>query len=116
VTHGVPSARELADALRRFLALEVMPATDGRLSFLARVASNVAAQLERELALGPGLAAAHGARLAALGARDDQALVLAIRSGALDERPAEVVAALRASTADRLRIANPRHLEPADRN
>jgi Domain of unknown function (DUF6285) len=114
--HGVPSARELAAALRVFLAAEVMPATEGRMSFMARVASNVAAQIERELELGPELARAHAARLAALGVADDAALAAAIRAGALDTRLPELIGALRASTTDRLRIANPRHLDPADRS
>jgi uncharacterized protein DUF6285 len=114
--HGVPSAGELAAALRAFLADEVMPATEGRMSFMARVASNVAAQIERELELGPELTRAHAARLTALGVADDGALAAAIRSGALDARLPELIAALRASTTDRLRIANPRHLEPADRS
>jgi hypothetical protein len=114
--HGVPSARELAAALGEFLSEEVMPATEGRMSFMARVASNVAAQIERELELGPALARAHAARLAALGTADDAALADAIRSGRLDARTADVIIALRASTTDRLRIANPRHLEPADRS
>lgn len=114
--HGVPSAGELAASLRVFLATEVMPATEGRMSFMARVASNVAAQIERELVLGPELARAHAGRLTTLGAADDAALAAAIRSGALDERLPELIAALRASTTDRLRIANPRHLEPADRS
>jgi hypothetical protein len=114
--HGVPSARELAAALREFLAHEVMPATDGRLSFMARVASNVAAQLERELELAPELALAHAMRLETFGVPDDAALARAIRSGELDARTPDLIAALRASTTGRLRIANPRHLDPADRS
>lgn len=115
--HGVPSSRELAAALRAFLADEVMPATaDRRLNFLVRVASNVAAQLERDLEFGDDLRAAHAQRLAALGVRDDTALALAIRAGDLDDRTDQLIAVLRASTADRLRIANPRHLVPADRS
>jgi hypothetical protein len=114
--HGVPSARELAAALREFLASEVMPATEGRTSFMARVACNVAAQIERELELGPRLAGEHRARLAALGVGDDAALADAIRAGDLDDRLEQVIAVLRATTADRLRIANPRHLVEADRS
>jgi hypothetical protein len=116
MTHGVPSAAELAAALRAFLADEVMPATEGRMSFMARVASNVAGQIERELELGPAFARAHAARLAALGVADDAALAQALRAGELDDRTDQVIAVLRASTADRLRIANPRHLAAADRS
>ncbi len=50
---GRPTARELLDAVRGYLTDDVMPGTDGRLSFHARVASNVVAIVERELAYGP---------------------------------------------------------------
>ena len=112
--HGVPTAGELAQAVREFLEGEVMPAADGRLRFLARVAANVMAQLERELALGPEHTRAHAQRLAALGLDDDAALVRAIRDGTLDERMDEVVVATRASVVEKLRVANPRYLGPDD--
>lgn len=48
--YGRPTARELLAAVREFLSDEVMPATEGRLSFHARVAANVVAIVERELA------------------------------------------------------------------
>ena len=41
--------------------------------------------VERELAFGPALAAAHAARLAALGYADDAALAAAVRAGDLDD-------------------------------
>ena len=47
--HGIPSTAELVGAVREFLGREVVPATAGRLSFHARVAANVLAQIEREL-------------------------------------------------------------------
>ena len=113
--HGVPDSGELLAAVRGFLEHDVMPAGDARQKFLARVAMNVVAQVERELALGPEHARAHAERLAQLGFADDAALADAIRSGALDERTSEVVAALRPSAVEKLRIANPRWLLPADR-
>ena len=112
--HGVPSARELAAAVEEFLREEAVPATSGRLSFLARVAANVVAMLERELELGPAYAAAHAARLEALGVRDDAELCEAIRKGRLDDRIDEVVALARADAIEKLRIANPRWLRPED--
>lgn len=113
--HGVPTTGELVAAVREFLEQEVVPGDDARVGYLARVAANVLAQCERELALGPGHAAAHAARLAALGVADDAALVAAIRAGALDDRAGDVLAAVRADAVDKLQIGNPRHLLPEDR-
>jgi aminoglycoside phosphotransferase (APT) family kinase protein len=48
--HGRPTARELLDAVRGFLTEDVMPQTTGQLSFHARVAANMLAIVERELA------------------------------------------------------------------
>ena len=48
--HGRPTARELLDAVRGFLTDDVIPNTTGRVSFHARVAANVVAIVERELA------------------------------------------------------------------
>jgi aminoglycoside phosphotransferase (APT) family kinase protein len=48
--HGRPTARELLDAVRGFLTDDVVPNTTGRVSFHARVAANVVAIVERELA------------------------------------------------------------------
>jgi aminoglycoside phosphotransferase (APT) family kinase protein len=48
--NGRPTARELLDAVRGYLLDDVVPATTGRVSFHARVAANVIAIVERELA------------------------------------------------------------------
>ena len=110
--HDIPSAAELLEAVREFLESEVLPATEGRVRFHARVAANVVAMVARELALGPGLAAAHDARLRALGVESDAELAGAIRTGALDDRADEVRAAVRAAVADKLAVANPGYLRP----
>jgi len=47
---GRPTAREILDAVRGYLTEDVMPGTTGRLSFHARVAANMLAIVERELA------------------------------------------------------------------
>jgi hypothetical protein len=112
--YGVPTAAELAQAVREFLEDEVMPATEARLRFLARVAANAVAQIERELVLGPGLERAHAAQLARLGVRDDAELCEAIRAGSLDDRMDEVLTAVREGVVDKLRVANPRYLLPKD--
>ena len=82
--HGRPTARELLEAVREFLTNDVMPRTDGRLSFHARVAANVVSIVERELAMGD----AQRARFT--GATDWASLAAAVR--------------------DRLAVANPKHL------
>lgn len=111
--HDIPSAAGLLDAVREFLESDVLPATEGRVRFHARVAANVVAMVARELALGPDLAAAHKARLEALGVDNDAELAAAIRSGALDARAEEVRAAVRATVVDKLRVANPGYLTSA---
>lgn len=111
---GIPSAAELVAAVREFLRADVMESTTGAVRFNARVAANVLAIVERELALAEPSAAAHHARLAALGVGDDAELAAAIRAGRFDDRLPEVVAALRDSTRERLAIDNPRHLTADD--
>lgn len=113
--HGVPTAAELAAALRDFLREEVVPGTEGRLSYMARVAGNVAAALERELQRGPEHERAAAARLAPHGLADEAALAAAIRAGEFDDRLAEAVALARAGVVEKLRISNPRYLADADR-
>ena len=78
--NGRPTARELLDAVRGFLLDDVVPGTTGRISFHARVAANVIAIVERELA-----------QDTCAPAGDDWAsLALAVR--------------------DKLAVANPKHL------
>ena len=105
--HDAPSAPLLVEAVREFLEQDVMGATTGRVQFHARVASKVLATVERELAMGPAIAAAHRERLAALGFADDRELAAAIRSGATSDRIDEVTASVYASVTDKLAVANP---------
>ena len=109
--HDMPSAVDLLQAVREFLEAEIVPATEGRLKFHARVAGNVLAMVMRELALGPGQATAHTDRLAQLGVEDDEALARAIRNGELDGRLEEVTALVRESVVDKLRVANPGYMD-----
>jgi hypothetical protein len=102
-----PTAEELLEAVREFLERDVMDATEGRVRFHTRVAVNVLAMVERELALGPAHTEAARARLTALGYEDDAALAAAIRSGELDDRWDEVKAAVWDTVRDRLAVANP---------
>ena len=109
--HDVPTAAQLVEAVREFLEGDVAAATDGRVRFHARVAANVCAIVERELALGPAQAEASAARLASLGVVDEAGLAAAIRRGDLDDRYDEVAAAVRETVRDKLLVANPRYLD-----
>lgn len=111
IPHDAPTAAQLVEAVREWLERDVMTGTTGRLQFHARVAVNVLAMVERELAVGGDQACAHADRLAALGVIDDAELAARIRGGALDERAAEVRDAVWASVRDKLNVANPRYLE-----
>jgi aminoglycoside phosphotransferase (APT) family kinase protein len=107
--HDQPTGPDLLRAVREFLATEVA-VTDPRLAFHARVAANALRIAEREAMLAPGQARDHRARLAALGCADDAELCAAIRDGSLDHRFDDVIAAVRATTIDKLAVANPGHL------
>ena len=105
--HDLPSAAELAEAVREWVEGDVSDATEGRVRFHARVAANVLGMLERELHVGPSHAAAHEARLAGLGFASDAALATAIRGGEQDDRWDEVRDAVWASVRDKVAVANP---------
>ena len=107
--HDVPDLAGLVEAVREFLEGDVAAATTGRVHFHARVATNVLRMVERELAAGPGPGEAHAERLAALGFADDAELCAAIRRGDLDDRWAEVRAAVAAAVEDKLAVANPKY-------
>lgn len=105
--HDVPSADALLDAVAGYLEADVMPSTEGRVRFHARVAANVVAMVAREIRLGGAQALAHEQRLGSLGVADDSELASAIRSGALEGRLDEVADVVRATVADKLDVANP---------
>ena len=109
--HDRPTVAEIVEAVREWLDGEVAAATSGRLAFHARVAANMLAMVERELALGSAMGDAHARRLAALGCTDDRDLADKIRSGGLDDAWSEVVAAVTATVRDKLAVANPRYLD-----
>jgi hypothetical protein len=111
IPHDVPTSEQLVESVREWLERDVIPGTTGRLQFHARVAVNVLAMVERELALGADQAAAHAQRLAQLGCADDDELARRIRNGVLDDRLDEVRTLVWASVRDKLAVANPRYLE-----
>ncbi len=116
-----PTAAELLEAVRDYLLEDALPALDGRAAFHARVAANVVGIVAREITLGPAADRAERARLLRLLSLPESdarsltelnALVAQqIRAGLLDDRRDELVAHLRATVGDKLRIANPSHLE-----
>jgi hypothetical protein len=110
IPHDAPTAEQLVESVREWLERDVLPATQGRLQFHARVAVNVLAMVERELAVGPAQAAAHRERLVALGCDDEAELAARIRSGELDDRLPEVRDLVWASVRDKLAVANPKYL------
>ncbi|MEY2453494.1 MAG: hypothetical protein QOD92_3068 [Acidimicrobiaceae bacterium] len=109
--HDRPTAEELVEAVREFLERDVMAATEGRVQFHTRVAVNVLGMVQRELEVGPAQAAAHRARLDALGFADEAALASAIRAGDVDDRYDEIKTAVAATVRDKLTVANPKYLE-----
>jgi len=120
MAQDAPTAVELLEAVRAYLHEDALPALDGRAAFHARVAANVVAIVAREITLGPEADRSERARLLlllSLPASDARSfselnalLAQRIRAGLLDDRRDELVAHLRATVRDKLRIANPTHL------
>ncbi len=108
--HDAPDAIELLESVREWLDRDVVPATEGRLRFHARVASNVLAIVGRELELGGDQEVAHARRLARLGVADDAELAAAIRRREFDGRTEELLELLTETVHDKLAVANPRYL------
>jgi hypothetical protein len=112
IPHDAPDAMQLLDAVKEWIDRELIPGTDGRLRFHARVASNVLGMVHRELELGPAQERAHRERLDRLGMRDDAALAVAIRRREFDDRHDELLELLRETVRDKLAVANPAYLGP----
>lgn len=110
---GRPTATELIQAVREFLSDEIVDGTEGSTRFQARVASNALAIVERELTMGPEIAADHAKRLASLGHDNDDELVRAIRSGAFDDGWEELGRILALSVRDQLLVCSPSYLDAA---
>ena len=108
--HDRPTAVELIDAARGALGDHVLPLLEGRPAFELRVSLRALGMVRRELEQAPRDARLHAAVLGALGAADDRALAEAIRTGAFDERRAELLAALRTIVRAKLEAANPGYL------
>ena len=111
-----PTAPELVAAVRGFLEQEVAGQLTGATAFNLRIAVNVLAIVERELAAEDDSAAAT-ARLGALLGADpalgrealEEKLVAALRSGALDLASPGLLTHFRADAVRQLGIDNPRY-------
>jgi hypothetical protein len=109
--HDVPTAAQLVEAVREYVDEVVIPATEGRVRFHARVAANVLGMVQRELEQGPAQALAHAEGLARLGFASDAELAGAIRTGLVDDRLDEVSGFVRATVRAKLDVANPEYLD-----
>ena len=107
-----PNASELVRAVAQWLE-EARPQLDSRHAYLARVASNALAIVERELTLGAGAEAAQTPKLAALlGCEGDYAtltrtLCERLRSGDMGFETPGLLSYLREDTLARLAIDQP---------
>ncbi|MEY3567203.1 MAG: hypothetical protein RLZ19_1217 [Actinomycetota bacterium] len=114
--HDVPTTAQLVESVREWLQNDVLTSTTGRVQFHSRVAINVLAMVERELAVGARQSIDHARRLSELGVASDAELAAGIRSGAFDDRIDDVVAAVRSSVVDKLSVANPTYMRPDDQS
>lgn len=121
-----PTAPELLDAVRKFIATELLPTvSDARLRFRTLVAANLLDMLRRELALEPTLLHAQWQRLARLLGNPDAvpadqaqlAAAVAAQQAALctlirsNRTPAGTFATVTDDVRAKLEIANPRYLD-----
>jgi hypothetical protein len=108
-----PNAADLLAGVIDYLDRELLPTLEGRHRFHVRVAANALAVVKREIELGPGLAEAERARLAALLGQDgtldnlNRALAERIRLGAIADE-SKLVEHLKHSIGEALSINNPK--------
>lgn len=112
--HDLPSSRQLVESVREWMERDLLTSTSGRLQFHTRVAINVLAMVERELAAGADQLARHRDRLASLGCSDDAELAAAIRRGEFDHDLDRVIEVVRADVEAKLSVANPGYAIPGN--
>jgi len=128
-----PTAMELLDAVQRFLDEEIVPNTEGRRSFLARVAANAVRMVGREIGVEEeqarrewdGLDAVLGPETRPPTLADTRKAIIArtkalcekIREGSADEGDwrRKVLAHVRRTVRDKLAVADPGLLERAQK-
>ncbi len=113
---SIPPAADLLGAVRDYLDAEVLPGLHDDKWFNVKIAINVLALIERELRLGAQADSEDRTRLESLtrahGSLDELTarLALAIREGAIAWDDPALLDHLRRTTADALRINNPKWL------
>ncbi len=118
MTQDRPNKAELLDAVIEYLTDRLFPTLDGELAFHARVSANLLTILKRELDQGTQMDADELERLRALlgrdhGSLDDLTRDLAerIRTGDLDSRRDQVMAEVKRTVEDKLKVVSPKYLE-----
>ena len=110
--YGRPTFGELVVAVRESLEDAVTGKGPALSGYGARVAANVLAIVERELARGAADQRAYAAVLARLGAADEAALAAEIRAGHRDHQLGEIAGEFRGVVAARLAVAHPGYAAP----
>ena len=115
-----PTAAELLSAVREHLIENLAPTLKGQPAFHLRVATNALAIVERTITEGDAMDKEELNRLQALVGNEgdlidlNRKLVAQIRTGNLDNHRKSLLAHLRQTALDKLRIANPRYMIPRD--
>lgn len=113
ITH--PTSSELIEAVIRFIEERAAPQLKDRDAFLARVAVNALNTVRREIEQGPAAEAASTERLKAILGRDgtwtelNDALCTGIEAGTIDATDPAVMAHMKASIIDQVRIDQPNY-------
>lgn len=105
--HGRPTSVELLEAVREFLAHEVVGQTEGSLEYHARVAANVVSIVGREIERGSAPLHRRALALAGLGVADEQELCTALRHGECDPDDPAVATVVADGALERLSVSNP---------
>lgn len=115
-----PTAAELLAAVQKHLIENLAPTLEGQPAFHLRVATNALAIVERTMAEGAAMDRAELDRLRALlGSEGDlidlnRQLSAKIRNERLGEQKDAILAHLRRTALDKLRLANPGYMTPRD--
>ncbi len=116
MTQDRPNKAELLDAVIEYLTDRLFPPLDGELAFHARVSANLLTILKRELELGESMDANELTRLRTLLQQEDGALgdltrdlAAQIRAGTLDDKRDDVLADVKRTVEDKLKVVSPKY-------
>ena len=111
---------ELVAAVRQHLIENLAPTLEGQPAFHLRVATNALGIVERTMAEGDAMDQRELDRLRELLGVDGDLIALnrelaeRIKAGAFDDRRETLLAHLRQTAIDKLRLSNPRYMVPRD--